>query len=325
MNKVWQDSAPSNIALIKYMGKTDHSKNLPTNVSFSYTVSHLRSFVELEVTNDQDRWEPLKKEGLTVLELSEKGQQRFLNHLERLKKNWNFNGNFIVRSANNFPASCGIASSASSFAALTLCAAQAVSDLKNGDLNKNPIDLCQLSRQGSGSSCRSFFEGWVSWEKDQVETVDLPYKNLIHLVCVTGEHEKEVSTSEAHKIVPSSSLFEGRTQRAEKRYKELIQYLSEKKWQNAYQVCWAEFWDMHSLFETSEPHFGYMNSGSLAAMGEARKMWKKHDDGPLVTMDAGPNVHFFFREEQSELAQSLLKKLSTQFKVLSKDSIQESL
>ena len=43
----WVASAPSNIALIKYMGKTDEQDNRPTNRSLSYTLNHLRTTVEL--------------------------------------------------------------------------------------------------------------------------------------------------------------------------------------------------------------------------------------------------------------------------------------
>lgn len=325
MNKTWQDSAPSNIALIKYMGKTDHSQNLPTNVSISYTVDHLQTFVELKdisSESDVDLWEPLEKEGCQKLELNEKSQQRYLNHLAFLKKEFSYQGNFLVKSVNNFPAACGIASSASSFAALTKAFATAMKDLQEEKSERlQPHHLCHLSRQGSGSSCRSFFSGWVAWQKEEVQQVDIPYSNLIHLVCVAGGEEKEVSTSNAHKIVPTSSLFAGRVPRAEKRYEELVASLKKKNWEQAYNTAWAEFWDMHSLFETSSPHFGYMNAGSLKAMNTARDLWKKEKDGPLVTMDAGPNVHFFFREDQKEMADSLNKQLQTDFKVLSKEDM----
>lgn len=40
-------SAPSNIALIKYMGKTDAVSNKPTNVSISYTLDELKTFVRM--------------------------------------------------------------------------------------------------------------------------------------------------------------------------------------------------------------------------------------------------------------------------------------
>src|SRR5665213_2279689 len=133
-------SAPSNIALIKYMGKTAKFGNLPANASLSYTLPHLRSFVTLEPREGLggNLWQPLK--GLPELALSPAGQSKFLAHFDRLKVKWNIPGNFIIASANNFPADCGLASSASSFAALTL-ATWELAKRHNTSSDENPISL----------------------------------------------------------------------------------------------------------------------------------------------------------------------------------------
>src|SRR4051794_19365469 len=47
-NPKFQAFAPSNIALIKYMGKVPGSANLPENPSLSVTLDGLRTFAELE-------------------------------------------------------------------------------------------------------------------------------------------------------------------------------------------------------------------------------------------------------------------------------------
>ena len=121
-------NAPSNIALIKYMGKVDTAENKPTNASVSMSLPHLLSHVEIEPIDEAaDRWEPL---GEPSIQLSEKGKTRFLNHLARIKSQFEVDQSFLVRSANNFPSDCGLASSASSFAALTKGAVQAVCDIK---------------------------------------------------------------------------------------------------------------------------------------------------------------------------------------------------
>ncbi len=50
-NQTWCiASAPSNIALIKYMGKVDTATNKPTNSSLSWTLNSLRSFVRIKKT-----------------------------------------------------------------------------------------------------------------------------------------------------------------------------------------------------------------------------------------------------------------------------------
>ncbi len=140
-------------------------------------------------------------------------------------------------------------------------------------------------------------------------------KNLRHQVVVIDSQVKEVSSSEAHRRVASSGLFEGRPARAEKRLADLMQAFRFGDWRKAYEVCWSEFWDMHALFETSEPNFGYMRPGTLEVLDYAKKSWRDSGDGPLVTMDAGPNVHFLFRSDQDELRTKYFSDLQKRFRV----------
>ncbi len=300
----WRGAAPANIALIKYMGKIQRPGNVPTNASLSYTLPHLRTHVELElVPGASDRWEPLS--GFPILDLSEKGRDRFLNHLSFLKTVFNFKGSFVVRSANDFPGDCGLASSASSFAALTLVAARAMASLTSQPLPSRE-ELAQFSRQGSGSSCRSFFGPWSRWQGDGACNEELPYGDLIHQVIIVADGKKNVSSSEAHQRVMESLLFQGRPERAEVRLRELVESLRASDWRAAMEVCWAEFWDMHALFETSRPSFGYMQAGSLDVLNYLKyQIWDEYGDGPIVTMDAGANIHALYRRDSIVLAQKV--------------------
>ena len=83
---IFAGEAPSNIALIKYMGKLDAAQNKPTNASVSFTLSHLVTRVEIEpAKGPQDSWEPLVRDGFEPITLSEKSVQRFLSHFAFLK------------------------------------------------------------------------------------------------------------------------------------------------------------------------------------------------------------------------------------------------
>jgi len=335
--KIWRASAPSNIALIKYMGKVDHENNRPTNSSLSYTLSHLKSVVELElVASDShtearraDQWEPLKSfegKALSPIELAGKGRERFLKHLGRIKEMYRSHHSFTVRSANDFPADCGLASSASSFAALTKVALMALSGLTDGELA--PVEeAADLSRQGSGSSCRSFFTPWSIWDERGARAVpELAHLLFKHQVVVVDEAKKEVSSSEAHRRVLNSTLFVGRPDRAEVRVEDLFKALAGNDLASAFEITWAEFWDMHALFETSRPSFGYLSEGSLAVLRFVRgESWDKYGRGPLVTMDAGPNVHLLYavddlnKEFMRSFASEVSRHFSTRFRVLSEE------
>jgi diphosphomevalonate decarboxylase len=299
----WFAQAPANIALIKYMGKKDTELNLPDNSSLSYTLNNLLSSVVLEKqAGKKDFWEPLSIPGGASFSLSVKAQQRFLQHLSRIKAHFNYDGAFIVRSSNNFPQGSGLASSASSFAALTLCAVRAICELKQIPLP--PVSTqAHLSRLGSGSSCRSFFSPWALWQGNKVDAIELPYSQLIHQVVIISHEEKQVSSSEAHQRVKSSYQYPTRSQRATDNLIVLLEALRTKDWHSAYQICWREFQDMHHLFVSCEQPFTYMTGATKLVLNKLQDLWQHHNDGPIVTMDAGPNIHLLYRPNQADMAQ----------------------
>lgn len=299
----WFAQAPSNIALIKYMGKTDADKNIPANASLSYTLDKLITSVSLEsIPGKESRWEPLETPGISTFRLSSHAISRFLAHLEFLKKKMGYQGAFIVRSNNNFPTGSGLASSASSFAALTKVATRALCELTQKE-SPSQAELASLSRVGSGSSCRSFFSPWCLWDKDTIKEVELPYTKLIHQVIILSHEEKKISSSKAHELVKSSSNYYQRTARAAENLKQLLAALSSKNWVAAFEICWQEFHDMHRLFETAKEPFTYMSEQSKALLHLLQKQWHETGDGPVVTMDAGPNVHLLYRMEQADDAE----------------------
>lgn len=297
-------SAPSNIALIKYMGKEPGAGNLPANSSLSYTLEHLRTYVVIEPAG-RDEWGAL--EGLEPIALSETGRKKFMDHFGRLKERWNISGNFRVRSANNFPSDCGLASSASSFAALTL-GAFALARKQRGEFDVSREELSALSRLGSGSSCRSLFSPWAEWSGEGAVAFDCPVR-LEHAVVIVDGGKKKVSSSDAHRRINTSLLWSGRPARAEARLSELKKALGAMDWPALYEVCWSEFWDMHALFETSRPAFGFMTNETLRVLSGLRRIWETQGDGPVVTMDAGANVHLLLRSDQTSRAEEWLTDL----------------
>ena len=298
----WFAQAPSNIALIKYMGKKSTGNNIPINPSLSYTLNNLVSSVMLEkLAGKKDFWEPLDAPGALPFDLSSEAIDRFLQHLARIKTDYKYTGGFMVRSSSNFPHNCGLASSASSFAALTKCAVLALSELTSKPL-LSIEEQANLSRKGSGSSCRSFFSPWALWEEESVKAIDLPYNQLIHQVIVISSHAKEVSSSDAHERIKSSLLYPARSNRAKENLKLLLNAFAVRNWGDAFQVCWREFQDLHQLFTTCSQSFTYMTDQTKLALQTLQDFWLREGDGPLVTMDAGPNIHLLYRSDQEEMA-----------------------
>ena len=302
----------ANIALIKYMGKRDPGGNVAFNPSLSYTLPHLKSTVAVSAgPTGPDRWEILARAGSIPMRLSREGEVRFLGYVRKLCDLWGYRQSVLVRSANNFPADAGIASSASSFCAAT----RAVAAFLRRD--ESSAQLARLSRTASGSSCRSFFEPWCLWDGDSIHALDFDVGHLMHMVVIVDGGRKKVSSSDAHLRVTRSPHFSGRVNRARMRMDRLLSALESSDWRSAYEICSEEFEDMHELFHTSDPPFRYRTPDSDRVVQDCADLWARHRDGPIVTMDAGPNVHLLFRPDQQALFSKLHERYSRSHPVIS--------
>ena len=267
----WKARAPANIALIKYIGKKENKKpfdfknyqhkeeeflsllssfsflkalykiepqlklkNQAVNPSLSYTLEHFFTEVEIEENPSQN----LSQDGCeffennTKISYSEHSSDRFLIFFHWLKTIFSIPGYYKIFSCNNFPHSAGAASSASSFAALTLSTyqlAQSRSRFPNKINSLNQKTLSVLSRLGSGSSCRSFFSPWALWEDQRVKSLSFPFTKLYHQFLIADPYPKKISSTEAHYLVKSSPYFLNREKRAKQRIQSLTQALKKSR------------------------------------------------------------------------------------------------
>jgi diphosphomevalonate decarboxylase len=354
--------APSNIALIKYMGKKDSQMNVPANPSLSMTLNSLCTVTEVEMLlgggsvwlpetprlRPHDLMENSQGELLWLTpQLSDSGQGKLIRHLERVRQEIpkiysqfgmclnvqaTQSAQIRVRTANTFPLSSGIASSASSFASVTLALAAALA-ADRGEFERayqaEPLlrrSLARLSRQGSGSSCRSFEGPWVYWEGEEsvaLSDVDLP--EMAHFVILMSSEPKEVSSSEAHLRIQTSPLWQGRVQRVELRIRAMIEAMQwgGKKVGGAEgsplarisRLAWAELWEMHSLFHTAEVPFTYWQPATVQGL-QFFAQWMGQDSSPIVTLDAGPNLHLIVPKVEQEIWRKRLQKEFHTFKIL---------
>ncbi len=298
--------APSNIAVIKYMGKKEGSSNLPENPSLSLTLSSLASITEVIWQGpgefDWD-WKGASSfesvtgksvSGLRPLDLSTpEERQKIQKHLERVALALSPElreqglGQWKIRSGNRFPAGAGIASSASGFAALTLGVAAALSPG-----TPDPAALSSLSRMGSGSSCRSMAGPWVAWQEESTRVLKTPSLVLADLVLVVDEGKKTVGSSQAHLRVKGSPLWAGRIEAVLRRFRAVREILESdalsSRWGEFSQLCFEEAMEMHELFHTSAEPFSYWTPQTR----EILKWLESERTLPVaITLDAGPNIH----------------------------------
>jgi diphosphomevalonate decarboxylase len=330
--------APSNIAIVKYMGKQEGAVNIPENPSLSLTLSRLCSYVEitcsdrsnLSAPDGEPLWvaePPLLWNGyegftLEIPHLREEGSNRFLQHFKRVRhvapgilskyglavatsNGVGWANSYLIRSGNTFPLSTGIASSASSFAALTLAASmtcardQAAFDQAwNSEVGLRR-DLANLSRQGSGSSCRSFEGPWVGWKQEHAFKVSALTENLTHFVVIVSDEAKKISSSKAHRLVKGSPLWRGRVERANTRFKQVSKALTEGDLASIARIAWQETWEMHSLFHTAAEPFSYWHPRTVEILQWLSSL-VSGPEPPIVSMDAGPNLHLIVPKAKAD-------------------------
>jgi diphosphomevalonate decarboxylase len=342
--------APANIALVKYMGKRDFSHNIPANPSLSLTLNECCTAVEIEVSPALSNspqvdinWIPEdpRTEGRVTrpfypADLDAKARDRAIQHVRRVHDHipelfrrygidWDIHHHFKIRTANTFPQKSGLASSASSFAALTLCTAFAAAKRPDEFIkiwSENPAfkrDLATGARRGSGSSCRSFEGPWVVWEGERAEPAvqddELDFPALNDLVLLINPRPKKVGSSEAHARVMESPLWHGREARASRRVDVIRRGLLNRNLAELALTAWEEMWEMHSLFHTAPEPFTYWEPESVAALKWLSQILKSSEKSqakggmtpPIVTMDAGPNVHILVPTSEAAAMKALIQ------------------
>lgn len=295
----------SNIAFIKYWGKSDSKLRLPLNSSFSMNLSNLQSKTTVEFSPD------FKSDEIVIDGKNNPTEnRRVIKHLDRIRK---IAKNFLsarVVSRNNFPASSGLSSSASGFAALTLAASQAL------NLNLSPKELSVLARLGSGSACRSIPGGFVQWLKGNKSqnsyayTVFPPnYWDIVDLVVIVSEGKKIIPTSDAQKYVLTSPFISERLKHIEEKIKKLKQSISEKNFPDFGELIEAECLELHAIFMTQTPSFIYLLPGTLSLIHQVR-IWRSEGLKVYFTVNTGHNVHLLCREKDKDILQNKLSALS---------------
>ena len=289
---------PSNIALIKYMGKIDHRLNIASNHSLSVTLERFFSTCSVH-QSEEDHWINHPK-----TPLNPKEQERALKHAQIIKEHLGYSGCWTITCHNNFPKSAGIASSASSMAALTKGCVQFIESQSNGP-KLNTQEIAALSQMGSGSSCRSFFAPIAVWQNEHIFNLDCPF-DLVHFVVLFDASEKKVSSSMAHQKVSRSPLLMDRITRANSRVAILIDAFKQRDWPTIVKTSIDDSKDMHQLLESVRVK--YRNHETDTFFKDLKTFLIHQPMDILTTMDAGPNIHLIVQKKQVEILNAFFKK-----------------
>ena len=305
MKRTATEVCPSNIALIKYWGK--YENQIPANPSISYTLSQCRTITEMEFAEGENFSVKLFLSGKEEPKFAEK-TAKYLAGIEKYLP-WVLRGSFVIKTENTFPHSSGIASSASGFGALAKCLMALDKEISG---EKSPEETLQkaslLARLGSGSACRSLYNGLVVWGATPVvsgsaDEYAVPYpvseihpifRDFNDWVMLIHEGQKSVSSTVGHGLMNGNPYAQVRFAEAAKNFFTLQEILKNGDMDGFIKLVEHEALTLHAMMIVSDPAFILMQTGTLETI---HKVWdfRRETGLPLFfTLDAGANVHLLF-------------------------------
>lgn len=285
--------APSNIALCKYWGKRDPRLNLPMTSSLSISLGAKGTVTTVTLSQSATH-------ELTV------NQQAIANPTPMAQRLWRFVDYCMpdkkyalhITSESNIPLAAGLASSASCFASLVL----ALNIFFQWQLSEKQLSL--LARLGSGSACRSFWPGFVEWQRgEDPEGLD-SYAYPLHVqwpeLCVGlllfSKAPKAFSSSEAMNItVGSSPLYKHWPETVEAHMRCIKKALQTKDFHLLGSTAESNALAMHATMKAATPSIVY---GLPETVHYYKKIQQLREAGVPVyfTQDAGPNLKILFEQ-----------------------------
>ena len=274
--------AQPNIALIKYWGKRDVVRNLPAVGSISITLREL--YTRMQVRFDSG----LDNDELTVNGSPDTAMlPRLSACLDRVAGESRSRAH--IASTCNFPIAAGLASSASSFAALTVAAAAATGNAAD------TLRLARLAGRASGSAARSLFGGFVELSNagDDIDLQALcPAEAwpLRVVVAITATGPKAVGSTEAMEISRRTSPFYSNWVAQQEHDLAIARdAIAARDFEKLAAIAEHNCLKMHSVMWASRPAMVYWNAATMRCLHTVRRLQGK-GVGVFFTIDAGPQV-----------------------------------
>ena len=300
-------SCPSNIALIKYWGK--YEGQIPANPSISFTLSNCKTETKMIFRSGEKFSVKTFLAGKEETKFSEKIEKYFRNIEKYLP--WILEGSFAIETENTFPHSSGIASSASGFGAIAKC----LMEMDKAFSGKDFFDVKKasfLARLGSGSACRSVYDGLVVWgEMNEVkgssalyavkypnEEIHPIFRDFNDYVLLIHEGQKSVSSTVGHGLMNTNPYAERRFQEARENFVPMKEILKSGDLQVFMKLVEHEALTLHAMMMMSTPAFILMQTGTLQVINRVWEFRKETNLPLFFTLDAGANVHLLFPSEK---------------------------
>ncbi len=313
---------PTNIALIKYWGKQDTKLNWPCNDSVSMSLS---SLVTTTISEPIEEGYELYFED-KLLDINDNRYLRMASFLDWIKQKEGFSGGLKIQTKNSFYSDCGIASSASGFSALTISSilswtgSTSWKDLEECGFNLKK--LTDISRIGSGSSCRSFVPGFAYWkrgtspETQSVEQLEDHGWGLSDNIVVISSIKKKISSRQGHLLAGSSPYFKQRLVDVKSRIQGILEAIESNDIELLGGIIEEEAQSMHKIIETSG--LSYRSKECMDFLDRFKDLRGTSKLKAYYTMDAGQCVHIISETQDKNRVKKLIED-NFNYEILSAD------
>lgn len=313
--------SPSNIALIKYWGKT--ADQVPMNPSLSMTLSKSVTRTTIKATKKEIDSQEVQMRYIFHGQPQAQFEAKIALFLEKVRNELPFLKQYSldIESSNTFPHSAGIASSASSMSALALCLVSLDNRIMNRKMNIHTFyrKASHIARIGSGSASRSVYGNYVLWGKyvpipktSSKFGLPLPVKvsqqfsNLNDSILVIDRSEKTVSSRVGHQLMESHPFRKARIQQASTNLRLLLKAMHSGNWEVFSRIVENEALTLHGLMMSSDPGFILMQPNTMVAVRKIIDFRIQTKSRVTFTLDAGPNVHVLYPADESEKIKQFL-------------------
>jgi diphosphomevalonate decarboxylase len=297
--------AHPNIALAKYWGKRTFGHNLPAVPSLSVTLEGMatRTRVTLDASLEADVFL------LAGNVAPDAAKVRVVGLLDRVRARAGSKLRARVESANDFPTSSGLASSASAFAALATAATAAygvdATDDERSDLARKTSVSAARSVLGGFVELRAGIEGDETLAATQLAPPDA-WAVAIVVAATTRAAKETASTEGMLHTVRTSPYHAAWVDYAPRVFAQAKAALAARDVEAMGDAIEASSFAMHADAIAARPSVVYWNAGTMAALAEVRAL-RKGGLGVWATMDAGPHVKVFTRSADAERVKDAMR------------------
>lgn len=315
--KIIYSKCYSNIALIKYWGKSNYQ--IPKNPSISFTLKNSQTKSKLEFKKTQNFNVQIFLDKKYNILWSKKIKNYFL----KIKSFFPFliNYSYKINTHNTFPHSSGIASSASGFGTIS----KLLIKMKKTLFPKIKIDnelqiTSSLARIGSGSASRSIYKGLVVWG----ESIDIPgssnqyaikypftinkiFKSYYDAILLINEKEKIIPSSIGHTLMNNNPYAEIRFNEAKKNLKKLISILKNGNIHEFIKIIEEEALSLHAMMMLSSPGYILLKEQTITCIKKIIQFRENQHVPISFTLDAGANIHILYPKKHKITIEKFIK------------------